>query len=94
LLEFIKLRSFDWLIKGEVMRILVVEDDLKLAALLKKYLQLKKFTVDHISDGRKAEVRAVKTSYDMIMLDWILPTQDGLKTCSNLRLGRYIWFSL
>jgi len=67
------------------MRILIVEDDLKLASLLKKYLQTKKFAVDHVGDGKKAEEKALKNEYDLIVMDWTLPSQDGVKTCANLR---------
>lgn len=67
------------------MRILIVEDDLKLASLLKKYLQFKKFTVDHVGDGLKAEEKAIKNEYDAIVLDWTLPGRDGLTVCKNLR---------
>lgn len=67
------------------MRVIVVEDDLKLASLLKKYLQLKKFTVDHVSDGKKAEGKINTTKYDAIVLDINLPSLDGIRLCSSLR---------
>jgi two-component system OmpR family response regulator len=67
------------------MRILIVEDDLKLASLLKKYLTLKRYTVDHVGDGKKAEERAMNTAYDLIVLDWSLPSQDGIQVCLRLR---------
>ena len=67
------------------MRILIVEDDLKLATLLKRYLQFKKFAVDHVSDGKKAKEKALASSYDVIIMDVVIPSMDGVKLCANLR---------
>lgn len=67
------------------MRLLLVEDDLKLATLLKKYLQLKKYVVDHVSDGLKAEQKILSTSYDAVVMDWTLPSKTGVKVCQEVR---------
>lgn len=66
-------------------RILIVEDEPKLAALLSDYLAATGYRTQIIGDGR-AVVAAVKAStYDLILLDLMLPGRDGLDVCRELR---------
>jgi two-component system OmpR family response regulator len=67
------------------MRILLVEDDRKLAAGIAKSLKAEDFSVDHAYDGVEGEQCASVNHYDAIILDIRLPKQDGFTTCSNLR---------
>jgi len=67
------------------MRALVVEDEPKMAALLRRGLVEEGYAVDVAPDGRAAVVRANATSYDAIVLDLMLPGMDGFEVCRRLR---------
>lgn len=69
------------------MRILIVEDEKKLADALAKGLTLKGYAVDSIQDGKKALTRISlhRSDYDLIILDLMLPTMDGLEICKEVR---------
>lgn len=67
------------------MRILVVEDESKLNKGLVKGLQNKGYAVDFAYDGMAGETLARNTSYDMIILDIMMPRRDGITVCNNLR---------
>jgi len=66
-------------------RILLIEDDRKIAASLKKRLKEEGFAVDVAYDGVKGEELAVINDNDVILLDVLLPKQDGWTTCRNIR---------
>lgn len=69
------------------MRILVVEDEAKLAEAVKKGLELKGFTVDWLENGEKARTRILlyKNEYDLVLLDLMLPDVDGATICRDVR---------
>ena len=69
------------------MKILVVEDEEKLAAALQKGLAANGFAVDTIADGKKALTRITlhRSDYDLIILDLMLPSMDGLEICRSVR---------
>jgi two-component system, OmpR family, response regulator len=67
------------------MRLLVVEDDIKMAALLRRGLGEDGLAVDLASSGEQALVRARATEYDAIVLDVNLPGISGFETCRQLR---------
>ena len=67
------------------MRILLIEDDRKVAAAVSKNLKAESFAVDVADDGLKGEEFASINEYDVIILDVMLPVQDGWTTCANLR---------
>lgn len=69
------------------MRILLVEDETKLAEAVKRGLELKGFTVDWLSDGDKARTRVLlyKDEYDLVLLDLMLPDVDGATICRDAR---------
>jgi len=67
------------------MRLLLVEDSLKLASWLTKALQQHGFTVDPIHDGAQADARLRTEKYDAIVLDLSLPSMDGLTVLQRLR---------
>lgn len=69
------------------MRILIVEDEAKLAEALKKGLELKGFTVDWLADSEKARTRILlyRDEYDLILLDLMLPGIDGATICKDVR---------
>jgi two-component system OmpR family response regulator len=72
------------------MRILVVEDEKKMAALIRRGLREEGFAVDVTERGEDALWMAEATEYDGIVLDVMLPGIDGFETCSRLR-GAGVW---
>jgi two-component system OmpR family response regulator len=67
------------------MRILVVEDDTRMAAAIRRGLRFEGLVVDVVTDGEQA-LRAVRaTDYDAIVLDVMMPGIDGFETCRRLR---------
>ncbi len=67
------------------MRVLVVEDEAKLASLLRQGLRREGMGVDVVSSGEEAVTRATATNYDVILLDVMLPGHDGFEVCRRLR---------
>lgn len=67
------------------MRILVAEDNTKLAKLLKKGLEDESYAVDVYLDGEEAYSVADGEEYDLLILDRMLPGMDGVTICKKLR---------
>jgi two-component system copper resistance phosphate regulon response regulator CusR len=67
------------------MRILVVEDEVRVAAFIRKGLSELSFTVDVAGDGTEALDLARVTPYDLVILDIMLPDIDGFAVCRELR---------
>jgi two-component system, OmpR family, response regulator len=67
------------------MRVLVVEDHAKMAALIGRGLRKEGMAVDVVGDGEQALWRAGATEYDAIILDLMLPGIDGFEVCARLR---------
>lgn len=67
------------------MRILVIEDNADILANILDYLELKGFVVDCAQDGLSGLHLATTNSYDLIVLDIMLPGIDGIKLCEKLR---------
>ncbi|MER5914208.1 response regulator transcription factor [Streptomyces sp. NPDC001982] len=67
------------------MRVLVVEDEVRLAELLKDGLTREGFAVDLAHDGREGLWLATEQPYDVIMLDVMLPSMHGYQVCAELR---------
>lgn len=67
------------------MRILVVEDNHRLAKSLKTSLEEDGYAVDAVFDGEEGESYALSAPYDLILLDVMLPKKDGFSLCSDLR---------
>ncbi|MFA6588035.1 MAG: response regulator transcription factor [Patescibacteria group bacterium] len=67
------------------MRILVIEDDHKIANAIKKGLEQERFAVDVSYDGREKLGSVLLNKYDLIILDRMLPGTDGIKICQMLR---------
>jgi two-component system OmpR family response regulator len=69
-------------------RVLIVEDDVKLAALIRRGLATQGIAADVVSDGEEALVRSSATAYDVIVLDVMLPGRGGFDVCRELRERR------
>jgi two-component system, OmpR family, copper resistance phosphate regulon response regulator CusR len=67
------------------MRLLIIEDDTKLALLLARGLREEGLAVDVTSDGEDGAFRAVEQDYDAIVLDVLLPGLDGFEVLERLR---------
>jgi heavy metal response regulator len=67
------------------MRILVIEDEVKMAGFIKRGLEEEGSAVDVSPDGQDGLFRASTGNYDLIILDITLPLMDGLDVCRNLR---------
>jgi DNA-binding response OmpR family regulator len=66
-------------------RILIVEDDRSLAMGLEDDLKLEGYQVQVARDGEAASRLAVEESFDLIVLDVMLPRKDGFEVCRELR---------
>jgi DNA-binding response OmpR family regulator len=71
--------------KEEAMNILLVEDEIKMAAFIKDALTEDHYAVDVVGDGNEALVKAEINSYNLFILDIMLPHKDGLTVCRELR---------
>jgi heavy metal response regulator len=67
------------------MRILIVEDEKKVAAFIKKGLEEETYAVDAAYDGEEGLFLAQENQYDLVILDLMLPAIDGLEVLSRLR---------
>ena len=67
------------------MRILVVDDEVKVGGFLKRGLEEEGHAVDLAYDGEEGLARALGGGYELLILDWMLPKRDGLAVAQALR---------
>lgn len=67
------------------MRVLVIEDEVKMASLLERGLKEEGMAVDVVHDGEDGFIQALQFPYDVIILDLMLPSMGGLEVCRRLR---------
>lgn len=67
------------------MRVLVVEDERRLAGIIKRGLVEEGYAVDTAFDGEEGQYMAESAPYDLVILDIMLPRKDGLTVCRELR---------
>lgn len=67
------------------MKVLVVEDEVRIARSIQKGLEQEKFVVDVANDGAGGYDLATTEKYDCIVLDWMMPEMDGMEVCTKLR---------
>ena len=72
------------------MKILLVEDDKKIATIVKRGLDAEGYTVEVAFDGTSGLWLATEGSFDLILLDIMLPGRNGFQICADLR-ARSIW---
>jgi two-component system OmpR family response regulator len=85
--------SRDWgkIVQGGRLRILVVEDELKMARAIRRGLEHEGYAVDVSGEGEDALSRAEDNEYDALVLDVMLPGMDGFVLCETLRKqGRWV----
>ena len=66
-------------------KLLLVEDEARLAIVLKTFFEKKNFNVDIVNDGEDAILQAENLKPDIILLDWMLPNMSGLEICRQIR---------
>jgi two-component system, OmpR family, response regulator len=67
------------------MRVLIVDDDRKAAQILARGLREERFVVDVAATAEQGDEMATATDYDLIVLDWLLPDQEGTALCREWR---------
>lgn len=67
------------------MRVLIVEDDQRLARLIREVLEEEHFNVDVAQDGDTGLELALRGIYDVAVVDWMLPGRDGPSICRAIR---------
>ena len=73
------------MVKHKCMRILVIEDESKVASLVRRALEEEGHSVQVALNGEEGLDLALTTQPDLIILDWLLPGQDGLTICQAIR---------
>jgi DNA-binding response OmpR family regulator len=67
------------------MKILVVEDEKKVATFIKRGLEEESYDVETAADGEEGLAMALEKRFDLIILDWMLPKRDGMSLLKELR---------
>ncbi len=70
------------------MRVLLIEDDKRLAGLVKKVLEGEHFEVDVAHEGELGLEIALRDAHDVAIVDWMLPDRDGPSVCQAIRAAR------
>lgn len=66
-------------------KLLIVDDEEKIRSVIKKYAQVEGYSVEEAPDGMEALQLAKINSYDLIVMDIMMPELDGFSTCKELR---------
>ena len=80
-----RLDAYTYGMEESDMRVLVADDDERLAAVVSRGLAEEGYAVDVAHDGEEAQYYAEINDYDLIVLDIMMPVQDGLSVCRTLR---------
>lgn len=70
-------------------KIFLIEDDLAIAVALQDALAAEHYRVWHFADGKKGFDAALAHSPDLLLLDWMLPTKNGIEICKDLRASGF-----
>lgn len=73
-----------------IVRVLLIEDEVRQAAAIRRGLEAEQMVVDVVHDGGEGVKRARMAEYDVIVLDVMLPTMNGFLVCRELR-ARHVW---
>jgi DNA-binding response OmpR family regulator len=74
---------------GAVMRVLLAEDDRRLGKLVQYMLEQNKIKADWVTNGSEVYEYAMYTDYDILILDWMMPGENGIDICKRLRSEGY-----
>jgi DNA-binding response OmpR family regulator len=75
------------------MKVLIVEDDRKIASAVRRGLVAEGFTVDVAEDGLVGQWMAIEGGYDAVVLDLMLPGRNGFQVCADLRAAG-VWIPI
>lgn len=67
------------------MKILIIEDDENILAVLKRGFEEENYVIDSADNGEDGEYLALTNSYDLILLDWMLPIKNGIDVLQTIR---------
>ncbi|PKO00353.1 MAG: DNA-binding response regulator [Chloroflexi bacterium HGW-Chloroflexi-4] len=70
------------------MKILLIEDDKRLAKLVKQVLEDEHYSVDVENDGEYGLEIALRSAHDLVIVDWMLPGRDGPSICRKIRSSK------
>lgn len=70
------------------MRVLLIEDDKRLAKLIEEVLTEEHFNVDVAYDGNIGLELALRGGHDVMVVDWMLPGRDGVSICRSIRMAK------
>jgi len=71
------------------MKILLIEDDIRIARPIQEDLLNQRYLVDTAADGEEAWARCLQEEYDLVLMDLMLPKLDGLALCNRLRASGF-----
>jgi two-component system phosphate regulon response regulator OmpR len=74
---------------AESKKILMVDDDARMRELLQRYLSEQGFTIETATDAKEMDTKMATGSYDLLVLDLMLPGEDGLAICRRLRGNQF-----
>ena len=69
-------------------RLLIVDDEMRIRELIKKYAKFECYEVDEAADGMEALEKCRSNDYDLVILDIMMPELDGFSVCRELRKNR------
>lgn len=76
------------LYNSNTMKILLIEDDKRLAKLIKQVLEDEKYVVDIENEGEIGLEVALRKAHDLLIVDWMLPGRDGPSICRKIRSSK------
>ncbi len=71
-------------------RLLVVDDEEKIRAIIRKYAEFEGYEIDEAEDGMQAVLKARSSDYDLIIMDVMMPELDGFSACGEIRREKRI----
>ena len=75
---------------GIMNKILLIEDDQSINKILAYELSKKGYQVDSLFDGKEAVQTILKNDYDLVLVDWMLPYQNGVSIIKEVRSNDYV----
>ena len=70
-------------------KVLMVDDDMRMRELLQRYLTEQGFNIKTVSDSKEMDAILANESFDLLVLDLMLPGEDGLAICRRLRANKF-----